>query len=363
MPSGLYVHVPFCATRCGYCSFYAETDGDRPAYLRALLLELERELPSEERVDSIFVGGGTPSWLPPVELEGLLAALAPRLTPGGEFSLECNPEDLDAALLSRLTAGGVTRLSLGIQALDDTVLARAGRRHDAAGARRALELAAASDLDFSADLIIGLPGQTAESYRSGLEELLAFEPDHVSIYSLELEDDAPMRRVLERSPGLDPGDGFRADRYLESHERMAAAGLLAYEVSNWSRPGAECRHNLAIWRGGEFLGLGPAAHSRHGGRRWSNCADLNRWQEALLDGKSPPREEDSPDEAARHLEHLLLGLRIREGLPLDDPALTSHSAFAADCERAGWADRESGRWRLTPTGWLRLDGILARLAS
>ncbi len=363
MPLGLYVHVPFCATRCGYCSFYAVTDGDRPGYMRALLLELETELPPGERVDSIFVGGGTPSWLPPTELEALLSALKPRLSPGGEFTLECNPEDLDAELLARLEDGGVNRLSLGIQALDDAVLKRAGRRHDAAGARHALELAASSPLALSADLIIGLPGQTAESYQAGLDELLEFHPDHLSIYSLELEEDAPMRKVLERSPSLDPGDGFRADLYLYSHERLVAAGLEAYEVSNWSRPGAECRHNLAIWRGGEFLGLGPAAHSRRGGRRVSNCADLGRWQGALLEGKAPPREEDCPDAAALTMERLLLSLRLREGLSLNDTTLAAHAAFAADCEEAGWTHQEAGRWRLSPSGWLRLDGILARLAS
>ncbi len=363
MPCGLYIHVPFCATRCGYCSFYSVTDGDRPAYLQALLLELERELPPGERVDSIFVGGGTPSWLPPAELERLLAALALRLLPGGEFTLECNPEDLDAALLARLGAGGVTRLILGIQALDDAVLAHAGRRHDAAGARRALELASVSDLDLSADLIIGLPGQSAESYRAGLAEVLAHEPGHLSIYSLELEADAPMRQALIETPALDPGDGFRADRYLETHEILAQAGLRAYEVSNWSRPGQECRHNLAIWRGGEFLGLGPAAHSRHGGRRWSNRADLGDWCNGILSGEAPPREEERPDAAALTLERLLLGLRLREGLSIGDPSLNAQAAFAADCESAGWAREEAGRWRLTPGGWLRLDGILARLAS
>lgn len=312
---------------------------------------------------SIYLGGGTPSWLPGQQLERLLAALAPRLGPDTEFTIECNPEDLDAALLDRLERGGVTRLSLGLQSLDDDELRAAGRRHDAAGARRAIALAAGSTLRLSLDLIAGLPAQSPESFRASLAEVIDAGPEHVSLYCLELDADVPMAHRFAEHPGEDPGDSFRADRYLEAHARLDEAGYSAYEVSNWCRPGGECRHNLAIWRGGEFLGLGPAAHSRIGGERWSWCSDLERWQEALLAGREAPKEVDRPDAASLDLERLLLGLRTRDGLPLDEPRLAAHPEFLAHCEREGWANRIEGRWMLTHTGWLRLDGILGRLAS
>ncbi len=366
MAASLYIHVPFCASRCGYCGFYAVTSGDREGYTDALLRQLEAEQHRlmDGPLPSIYVGGGTPSWLPGEQLDRLFAALAPRLGPATEFSIECNPEDLDATLLARLERGGVTRLSLGIQSLDDDELRAAGRRHDAAGARRAIALATGSSLRLSLDLIAGLPAQSPEGFRASLDAVIAAEPEHVSLYCLELDDDVPMARQFAERPDEDPGDSFRADRYLEAHAQLAAGGYVAYEVSNWSRgPGRECRHNLAIWRGGEFLGLGPAAHSRIGGRRWSWCADLAQWREALRAGREVPRQEDRPDPEARDLERLLLGLRTSDGLPLDEPRLAARPEFLEHCEVEGWARREADRWALTPTGWLRLDGILARLAS
>lgn len=362
---GLYVHVPFCATRCSYCGFYTVTSGDQERYLAALLAQLGREAPRLGGVPlaSIYIGGGTPSWLAPAALEQLLAALAPRLAADGEFSVECNPEDVDAALLARLAAGGVTRVSLGLQSTADAELAAVGRRHAAARGLAALDLLAASGLRVSVDLILGLPQQTPASFAASLAAVLARRPEHLSLYCLELDAEAPLARRFRLQPGLDPGEDFRADRYLEAHARLAAAGYTAYEVSNWCLPGGECRHNLAIWRGGEFLGLGPGAHSRLGGRRWSWRPDLAAWQAALLAGEPAPSEEDRPGDQALDLERLLLGLRTREGLPLEEPLFAGREDFLARCEAAQWAQREEGRWRLTPSGWLRLDGILAALAS
>lgn len=365
MSYGLYIHVPFCATRCSYCGFYTVTSGDPERYLAALLAQFARELPrlGPAPLASIFVGGGTPSWLAPDLLTRLLAALAPRLAEGGEFTVECNPEDLDEALLARLAAGGVTRVSLGLQSTADAELAAVGRRHDAARGLAALDLLVGSGLRVSADLILGLPQQTPASFAATLDAVLERRPEHLSLYCLELDADAPLARRFRLQPGLDPGEDFRADRYLEAHARLAAAGYTAYEVSNWCLPGGECRHNLAIWRGGEFLGLGPGAHSRLGGRRWSWRPNLALWQAALLAGEPAPCEEDRPDAQALALERLLLGLRTREGLPLDEPLFAGQEDFLTRCETADWARREDERWRLTPSGWLRLDGLLAALAS
>ncbi|MBM4117275.1 coproporphyrinogen III oxidase family protein [bacterium] len=361
---GLYVHVPFCASRCSYCGFYTLAAGDQERYLAALLAQLAREAPLlGGAAASIYLGGGTPSWLAPAALERLLGFLAPRLAPGGEFSVECNPEDVDTALLARLTAGGVTRVSLGLQSTADAELAAVGRRHDAARGLAALDALVASGLRVSVDLLLGLPLQTPASFAASLAAVLARRPEHLSLYCLELDAEASLARRFRSEPGLDPGEDFRADRYLEAHARLAEAGYAAYEVSNWCLAGGECRHNLAIWRGGEFLGLGPGAHSRLGGRRWSWLPDLAAWQAALLAGAPAPSEEDPPDAQALALERLLLGLRTREGLPLDEPLLAGHADFLVRCEAQGWARRAAGRWQLTPPGWLRLDGILAALAS
>lgn len=365
MSRGLYIHVPFCATRCSYCSFYTVTGGDQDAYLDALLTQLAQEAPAlgPGPVDSVFMGGGTPSWLAPAAMERLLEALAPRVGPDTEFTVECNPEDVDAALLARLAAGGVTRVSLGLQSTADAELRAVGRRHDAARGLAALDLLVGSGLRASADLILGLPGQTSASLAATLDAVTVRRPEHLSLYCLELDPDAPLRRRLAAQPALDPGEDFRADAYLLAHQVLGEIGYSAYEVSNWCLPGGECRHNLEIWRGGEFLGLGPGAHSRLGGRRWSWAPDLAAWREALAAGGRAPAVDDVPSASEAALERLLLGLRVREGLPLDEPLLAGREPFLARCEAQGWAAREAGRWRLAPSGWLRLDGILAALAT
>ncbi len=354
----LYVHVPFCASRCSYCHFYAETDLDGALYLDALERQhalLAPELPSAP-LPSIFVGGGTPSYLPAAERKRLLALLACHVGPESEFSCECNPEDVNAELVAAFEEGGVTRLSLGVQSLAEAELAAVGRRHDASGARRAITLASKSSLDFSIDLMIGLPGQSRDSFSDTLAEAAAFEPDHISIYCLE----GPDGDGAGASPVA--GEELAASCYLSAHETLAEAGFVAYEVSNWCRPGGECRHNLSIWRGASYLGLGPAAHSFRDGRRWSWPADLAAWAAPLLAGRQAERLEDERGPESLALEHLLLGLRTREGIPLDDPLLAGRGTLIDDCGAKGWARVESGRWRLLPEGWLRLDGILARLS-
>lgn len=385
----LYVHVPFCRSRCGYCAFYAETSGDPDRYVAALAVELElcaADL-GPASLPSLYVGGGTPSCLPPAALERLLALLAPLAGPDSEFTVECNPDDLDEALLARLTTAGANRLSLGVQSLDDGELARAGRRHDGAGARAALALAAASPLRLSADLILGLPGQTTGSWRRSLAGVLEHAPEHLSVYCLEEGEGRWGRGASEDTAADDPapavappGDGAAPDAgttaaageereahlagaYLETHAFLDERGYAAYEVSNWCRPGGECRHNLAVWEGRDYLGLGPAAHSHLAGERLARPASLDAWQAPLLAGRLPPLERYARGPAERRLEDLLLGLRTRRGLAADHPALAGAGPILAELAGRDWARREGSRWRLTPAGWLRLDAILRRLVS
>ena len=205
--------------------------------------------------------------------------------------------------------------------------------------------------------MIGLPGQTEDSFRASLVRILSHRPEHISIYCLESADG-------DASPlAMAADDEELAARYLLAHERLARAGYEAYEVSNWCLPGAECRHNLSIWRGASYIGLGPAAHSFLADRRWSWPADLAAWAEPLLAGRPAERLEDERGPRALALERLLLGLRTREGLPLDDPLLRERRPLLDEFAARGWGREEAGRWRLAPAGWLRLDGILGRLTS
>jgi oxygen-independent coproporphyrinogen III oxidase len=301
--------------------------------------------------------------LPPVELERLLAALADLVGPETEFSCECNPEDFNGALLDRLMAGGVNRLSLGLQSLDDHQLQLVGRRHDAATAREAMALAMASRLRVSVDLIIGLPGQTETTFGSTLDEVISHRPEHISLYCLELDEPVPLVDLLRDQPDLDPGEDFRATCYLKAHEMLAVAGYNGYEVSNWCLTGGECRHNLATWWGGEYLGCGPSAHSFHKGIRWGWPADLAVWGEPLMNGEQAPRLVDPRDDQSLAMEQLLLGLRTLCGITLDHPLLTERQPRLKAILDESWGEIVEGRLILRPEGWLRLDGILALLTS
>ncbi|MCP4546006.1 MAG: coproporphyrinogen III oxidase family protein [bacterium] len=365
MRRSLYIHIPFCTAKCAYCNFYSRPPENTGAFLRALLLELEQKRPllGDEALPSIFIGGGTPSRLPRTELAELLKHLDPFVGPDTEFTCECNPEDVDNDLLALLAAGGVNRVSMGLQSLIDSELRLSGRRHDAGTVWRAMTLTRARSFRLAVDMIIGLPGQTLTSFLASLGGVLELKPEHLSLYCLELDEPVPMRQLFAERPELDPGDDLRADAYMLAHSHLAKMGFEAYEVSNWCRPGGVCRHNLAIWDSGEYVGLGPSAHTFADGRRWSQPADLTAWQDNLLAGGPSLRIEDPRDEQALTLERLLLALRTRRGLDLEDPLLAGKESLLKDCEDAGWAIREEGRFSLLPAGWLRLDGILARLTT
>ena len=365
MRPSLYVHVPFCRQRCTYCNYPIRVARGGPDFLDALARELEirSEALGEGPLPALYLGGGTPSALSRELLARLLELLAPWRDAESEFSIELNPEDLDEDLLDLLAAAGVNRLSLGLQSLHPIELKRSARGHGPGQARRALELLAASGLKWSADLIIGLPQQSDESFEASLEEVLRHGPDHLSLYTLELDPGVPLVEVFRRRPEWDPGEELRARLYLRAHERLEAAGFEHYEVSNYARPGRRCRYNESVWGRGEYLGLGPSAASHQGGRRWSNEPDSRRWAADLLDGRAPGIRADLRDPSALRLERLLLALRTREGLALSDPLLEGSEELLEAFEERGWSTSRQGRFRLLAPGWLRLDGILARLTT
>ncbi len=329
-PFGVYVHVPFCASRCDYCAFATWTDRHHLAerYVRAVVAEARSaELAP---ATSCFVGGGTPSQLQADLLAEILDAVT--LAPGAEVTVECNPDDATEELLAEWRSAGVNRVSLGVQSLDPVVLAGLGRRHDPDAARRAAGIVRAGGFDsWNLDLILGGAGEDAASWRRTLESALALEPPHVSAYCLTVEPGTP----LAAEPDRHPDDDDLADRYLVADRVLAEAGLRWYEVSSWARPDHECRHNRLAWASGDYRGLGCAAHSHAAGRRWWNVRTPERYCALVEAGADPKAGEEVLDGPARAQEALELGLRTRHGVPAgaldqDDPALDGLIEPAAD---------------------------------
>ncbi|MBC8365851.1 hypothetical protein H8E52_00425 [bacterium] len=257
----------------------------------------------------------------------------------------------------------MNRIRFGGQPPHNRKLKRSASRHSSAGARRALDLLSASTINWSANLIIGLPQQSEAGFQASLEEVLVYEPEHLSLYTLELDSPVPLVDVFARHPEWDPGDDMRAKLYLWAHEVLDGKGYQHYEVSNWARPGRECRYNQQVWKGGEYLGLGPSAHSHIRGRRSNWPADIAAWMDPLLAGRLPNVLVDDRSLDEKNLERLLLTLRAAGGLSWKDPLLVGKQSFLDAASKEGWILEDSENLRLSPSGWLRLDGILARLTT
>jgi len=329
---GVYLHVPFCARKCDYCAFATWTDRHHltERYLAACRTEAERLVDAGvPPVTSVFVGGGTPSLVPP---DLLLAVLEPLpVQAGAEVTVECNPDTVTPELLDAYAAGGVTRLSFGVQSMVPHVLTSLGRTHDPAAVERSVELARSVGFDsFNMDVIYGAAGETLDDWRRTLTEILALDPPHVSAYALTVEPGTP----LADDAGRHPDDDFQAEMYDLATELLGAGGLDWYEISNWARPGHRCRHNLLYWRQGDYVGLGCAAHSHRHGRRWWNVRTPERYLEAIEAGRSAEAAGERLDADARRLERLQLELRTLDGVPAsalpDDDALDGLVSVSGD---------------------------------
>jgi len=349
---GAYVHVPFCARRCDYCAFATWTDRDHltGSYLDAVQREIHGAVDEGMApADSVFFGGGTPSIVP---AEGLMAVLAaiPR-SDGAEVTVECNPDTVSDELLAAYRDGGVTRLSFGVQSLVDHVLVGLGRTHDVANVERAVQSARRVGFDsFNLDLIYGGAGESMADWTTTLERLLELDPPHVSAYALTVEPGTPLAADVARHPD----DDDQADKYLVAESMLGAAGFEWYEISNWSRPGHRCRHNLLYWRQGDYRGFGCAAHSHQAGRRWWNVRTPERYIEAVTAGQSPEGGSEQLDPEARRIEALQLALRTVDGvatsaLPIDEIALD------------GLVEDHDGQARLTVSGRLLANEVAIRL--
>ncbi len=358
----LYIHIPFCTRKCRYCDFYSVVAGGavRAGFVERLCGELLALAPFTAGLQTIFVGGGTPSLLDPAQWQVLLRCLAEHYDLSGlvEFTVECNPETITEPLVHVLRDGGVNRLSLGAQSFHTRSLEVLQRRHEPGSVQRGIELARRAGLSrLSLDLIFAIPGQTIEMWSDDLDRALEMPIDHLSCYNLTYEAGTPIT-ALVKAGELEPIDeDIEIEMYLLAVEHLAAAELDRYEVSNFARPGCECQHNVAYWRGEAYLAAGPAASGHLAGHRWRNVPDLTAYLAST--GLSPVIEHEAPDPRRELAERIMLGLRLCEGV---DVLLTGHPAErVVAAERAGLLERQGTRIRLTDAGFLQADGIAADL--
>jgi oxygen-independent coproporphyrinogen III oxidase len=368
--AGVYVHVPFCSAICNYCNF---NRGLFDAALKARYVEaLRREIgsaPAGIQADTIFFGGGTPSLLEPGEVASIVAAVraAVDLHPFPEITLETNPETVDRARLERFRAAGVNRLSFGVQSFHDTELKRLGRIHSADRARAAVRDARAAGFDnVSLDLMMWLPGQSVAAWLANVEGLIAADPDHASLYLLELYPNAPLKEDMARAGWSQAPDDDAAEMYLRAMERLEAAGLRQYEISNVAKPGRESRHNVKYWSDGEWLAFGSGAHGTGGGTRWKNVAGTEDYIARVMSGGDPVTERRILSANERVEEALFTGLRLVEGIDLDEFAARygvnvweKYGVALQPFGDAGWLVREGSRLRLTRAGMLMANEVMA----
>jgi putative oxygen-independent coproporphyrinogen III oxidase len=370
-PFGVYVHVPFCATRCGYCDFNtytpAELGGAKPdGWLAALRTELRmaaERLGDALEVDTVFVGGGTPSVLGPARLRAVLDAVRDNfaLVPGAEVTTEANPESTSPQLFEGLREAGYTRLSLGMQSIAPRVLAVLDRVHSPGRALAAAAEASSAGFEHvNLDLIYGTPTESDADLLASVDAAVHAGVDHVSAYALVVEEGTALARRVRRGEVAAPDDDVLAHRYELLDARLSAAGFDWYEVSNWSRPGGQCRHNIGYWGGGHWWGAGPGAHGHVAGVRWWNVKHPNAYAASLAGGALPVAGFETLDAAQRHTEDVMLSVRLRRGLAVvglsEGERRRAQSAIAD-----GLLVADADRLVLTDRGRLLADAVVRTL--
>ncbi len=364
--AGLYVHIPFCLTRCGYCDFnaYAGLDHLAGRYVDALIAEADMTKGdwADHTFVSIFLGGGTPTTLPASTLERLSMTLrgAFQVEPGAEITCEANPDTVDAAYLRALRAAGVTRLSIGVQSFDPSVLRALERQHPAEAAKAAFEAGRGAGFDdINLDLIYGADGESLESWEATLAEAAGLGPDHLSCYALTVEPATPLGRKVAAGLVPPPDPDAQSRMYEVACRRLREAGYEHYEISNWALPGRRSRHNLGYWHGRPYLGLGAGAHSHRRSRRWWNVRPPAQYIDAVLGGTRPVGGEEILSDDEQSLERLLLGLRVREGVPAEWVETRRAEPFVAE----GLLRTERGRLALTDRGMFVANEVVLALSA
>nr|WP_314842422.1 radical SAM family heme chaperone HemW [uncultured Microbacterium sp.] len=379
VPFSAYLHVPFCSVRCGYCDFNTYTSSElrgakQEDYASTLITEIDlaarvlAETGVMRPMDTVFFGGGTPTLLPAGDLARMLGAATDAfgLVDGAEITVEANPDTVTPQVARTLADAGVTRLSIGMQSAVPHVLAALDRTHRPENVGTAVAAAKDAGLAVSVDLIYGAPGESLADWERSLDQALALESDHISAYALIIEDGTKLARQIRRGEVPAPDDDLQADMYELADARLAAGGFEWYEVSNWSRtPDQRSRHNLAYWRGSDWWGFGPGAHSHVAGLRWWNVKHPAAYAQRLAASESPAAGTERPDETSRTLERVLLLSRIREGISIDDLPADRRSRVAA-LIADGLVDPGSairGRVQLTLRGRLLADAVVRELTD
>jgi len=373
-PLGIYIHIPFCRSKCQYCDFYSLTNKDdklMEGYLRAICAHIKEsgQLAPGYRVDTIYFGGGTPSFFGDDGMATILTAIRRNfdVDSAAEITFEANPDSVSDKLLTRLRAEGFNRVSLGIQCDDDEILKKIGRPHDYAQAVSAVQrIRKAGFRNLSVDLMYGLPNQTLNGWKDTLERVLALGPEHISCYGLKLEEGTPMydyRDFLNL-----PDDDMQADMYLAAVEILRARGFRQYEISNFARKGLYSRHNMKYWNGGEYLGFGPNASSDFAGRRFTIIRDLQGYIDGIKNGGEVLQEVEDIPIRERAGEYLMMRLRTSAGIAREEYERQYLLPFGPieealeRCRSFGHAVcNEEGRWRLTPKGFLISNSIISDL--
>lgn len=370
---GLYLHIPFCRSKCDYCDFYslAGQDDRMDSYQQALLRQIAETAPRAKKqvVNSVYIGGGTPTWYGEKRLLELIAAVKKRfsLSKDVEFTLEANPDSVEEKMLRRLRRAGVNRLSLGMQSSCDRELAAVHRPHTFRQVQDAVEAARNAKIkNLNLDLIYGLPGQTEQSWRASVEAALAMEPEHLSCYGLTVEEGTPLARRVAEGERL-PDDDEQAERYLWTVERLAQSGFEQYEVSNFSKTGFQSRHNLKYWMGRPYVGLGAAAHSDFGGCRYSFVRDVEAYIRGVMGDGWLLDEMDEIPQRERGNEYLMLRLRTTHGIEEWEYRREYYMNFdpiavkLSEYEQKGWAVQAGRRWHFTPQGFLLSNRLIGEL--
>lgn len=379
VPFSAYLHIPFCTVRCGYCDFntYTSTElrgAKQEDYASTLISEiaLARRVLDDagalRPMDTVFFGGGTPTLLPAGDLARMLEAATSSfgLAEGAEVTVEANPDTVTDAVARTLADAGVTRMSVGMQSAVPHVLAALDRTHRPENVRTAVAAAKDAGLAVSVDLIYGAPGESLADWEASLDAALALEPDHISAYALIIEDGTKLARQIRRGEVPTPDDDLQADMYELADARLADGGFDWYEVSNWARtPDRRSRHNLAYWRGSDWWGFGPGAHSHVAGLRWWNVKHPAAYAQRLAASESPAAGTERPDDASRTLERILLLSRIREGIAIDEIPRANRNRVAG-LMADGLVDPATalqGRIQLTLRGRLLADAVVRELTD
>jgi len=367
---GVYIHVPFCATRCGYCDFNTYTPSETESSYEAYLVALEKELElAAEKVgrmaDTVFVGGGTPSLLGAEGLGRILGKIRNTfgLPTDAEVTTESNPESTSPAYFEGLKEAGFNRVSLGMQSASTPVLKVLDRQHTPGRAVEAAKEAKRAGFEHvNLDLIYGTPTETDDDVRTSLDAVLSAEVDHVSAYSLIVEDGTAMARKIRKGQLPAPEEDVYADRYEIIADRLESCGFDWYEVSNWAKPGGECRHNLLYWQGGNWWGAGPGAHGYVDRFRYFNVKRPEKYEEMLADGVFPIDGTETISDEEEHFEKIMLGLRLKEGIPREWVGEKARGVVDKHV-RGGVLAEEAGRIFATDAGRLLIDGVITDILA